>query len=241
MKKTIIWVLALCLVLTVSCDGPEDAEILIDDGPWDESLDTTTELPTRINGLATATSGVEVGELLVTENGWSEVEKQVVVEVNKFRANPLKWCKENNLTGLWASSGDISPYEEFFGKGPHRASYNFPARKLNPSQGLHKAALHQLWNPEYGHSDIDLVRAYVTFTGWGENLCPYQIIYNPGTGGTTVGAKLVYQFLYDLMNDYPGHRINIAASDWESIGVGCFNNKVIMQFGKGVNDIVYNE
>ena len=220
---------------------PEDPEIFIDDGPWDESLDTTTELPVRTTGLATDTSGVAVGETMVTETGWSQVEKEVVLEVNRFRANPLKWCKENNLTSLWTSSGGISPYEEFFGKGPHRSKYNFPAKKLNPSSGLHKASLHQLWNPNYEHSEVYQVRAYVTFTGWSENLAMYPIIYNPGTGGTTIGAKIVYSFLYDLMNEFPGHRINIAQADWESIGVGCFNNKVIMQFGKGVNDVVYTE
>ena len=247
MKKSVVWFLALCFILLVACDMPKDAEVdrdngpwggvIVDEGPWDTSLDTTTELVTRTTGLATNTTGVEVGETMVTETKWSQVEKEVVLEVNRFRADPLKWCKENNLTSLWNSSGGITPYKEFFGNGPHRAQYNFPVQKLYPSTGLHRAALHQLWNPNYEHSDAAQVKEYyANFTGWGENLSYYAIIYNPGTGGTTIGAKIVYSFLYDLMNEFPGHRINIAQADWESIGVGCFNSKVIMQFGKGVTD-----
>ena len=171
------------------------------------------------------------GEGTVTETGWSQLEKDVVWEINKFRADPVGWCKQNGLPVL----DGIPVYEEFYGSGPRRGSYNFPARPLQPSMGLHKAALHQCLRGAVAHSDGSRVSVYVNWRGWGENVGPYGIV-NQASGGATAAARIVNEFIRDRGVADKGHRTNIANPQWTHVGIGCINNIIVMQFGMGVSE-----
>jgi hypothetical protein len=165
----------------------------------------------------------DYGEGTVTETAWSQLEKDIVWEINKFRADPVAWCNENGLPML----DGISAHEEFQGSGPRRHNYTFPAPTLQPSQGLHQAALHQCLRGTVAHSDQYRVRVYVNISGWGENVGSYS-------GGT--GAAIVAGFIRDSGIADKGHRINIANPSWQSIGIGCLNKIIVMEFGSGVSD-----
>ena len=171
------------------------------------------------------------GEGTVTETGWSQLEKDIVWEINKFRADPVGWCNENGLPML----DGIFAYEEFLGSGPRRHKYNFPAQPLQPSAGLHKAALHQCARGAVAHSDGSRVSVYVNWWGWGENVGSYGIV-NQASGGETAAAKIVNEFIRDRGVFDKGHRTNIANSAWTSVGIGCTNNIIVMQFGVGITE-----
>ena len=171
------------------------------------------------------------GHGTVKEEKWSQLEKDVVWEINKFRADPVAWCNANGLPEL----DGISAYEEFKGSGPRRGNYNFPAQKLYPSQGLHKAALHQTLFGNVAHSDGSRVRVYVGYSGWGENVGSYGI-KDQASGGATDAAKIVNEFIRDRGVADKGHRINIANPNWNSVGIACYNNLIVMQFGKGISE-----
>jgi hypothetical protein len=67
----------------------------------------------------------------VKEAKRSQLEKDIVWEINKFRADPVKWCNANGLSPL----DGIAAQQEFLGTGPRRGNYNFSAQPLYPSQG----------------------------------------------------------------------------------------------------------
>jgi uncharacterized protein YkwD len=252
-KKTLVWFLTLCSLIALSCDMET-----LNDMPRDQ-FDTAGGEETRKIGLATdgcrnspsetvwpplwdiairfpatmMTPGFNGlnGEGTVTETKWSQLEKDIVWEINKFRNNPVKWCEENGLPSL----DNITAYEEFLGAGPRRGNYNFPAQPLYPSAGLHKAALHQCARGAVAHSDVSRVRVYVGFSGWGENAGPYGIV-DQASGGATTAAKIVNEFIRDRGVSDKGHRINIANPRWNRVGIGCINNIIIMQFGSGISE-----
>jgi uncharacterized protein YkwD len=170
------------------------------------------------------------GHGTVKEEKWSQLEKDVVWEINKFREDPVAWCNANGLPEL----DGISATAEFIEKQSGRP-YNFPAQKVYPSAGLHKAALHQSLFGNVAHSDGSRVQAYVGYSGWGENVGPYSII-NQASGGATDAAKIVNEFIRDRGVADKGHRINIANPSWNGVGIACYNNILVMQFGTGVSD-----
>ena len=213
--------------------------------PRDE-FDTAASLDTRDSGLATdgeypftewppkwpiaisfPASNTEYGnfaqgEGTVKETAWSQLEKDVVWEINKFRADPVAWCNANGLPEL----DGISAQQEFIVNQNNRP-YSFPAQKLLPSQGLHKAALHQTLFGNVAHSDGSRVQSYVSYSAWAENVSGY--------GGNTA-AGIVALFIRDSGVNDKGHRINIANPSYDRVGIGCLNNIVIMQFGSGITD-----
>jgi uncharacterized protein YkwD len=260
MRNVLVWVLTCSFVLLTSCemlagkamDNRDDDQT----AAWDASLNTAGSMETRTPGLATegelpfttwppqwtinidfpataSTPGFNGldGHGTVKETKWSQLEKEVVEELNKFRAAPVKWCKENGLAEL----DGISAYEEFWGNGPRRGNYNFPAQPLTPSQGLHKAALHQTLFGNVAHSDGSRVRVYVNYSAWGENVGPYGIV-NQASGGASIAAKIVNEFIRDRGIADKGHRINIAKANYDRVGVACYNNIIVMQFGSGISE-----
>jgi uncharacterized protein YkwD len=158
-----------------------------------------------LNGLA--------GEGTVKETKWSQLEKDIVWEVNKFRADPVGWCNANGLPML-----DGIPAQAEFIQNVNRRPYAFPAQPVYPSAGLHKAALHQAARGSFAHSDVSRVKAYAGFSAWGENLC-----YAAG-------------FIRDSGVSGKGHRINIANPVYDRVGIGCYNGLVLMQFGSGITE-----
>ncbi|MDR2491187.1 MAG: hypothetical protein LBD20_07285 [Spirochaetaceae bacterium] len=264
MKKllTLFAALCLCFIAVMSCDIEETPGVGgydkddVTANPWNASLNTAGEEETRTPGLATEGEAtftswppnwtIEIsfpasqsdpgflgleGHGTVKETKWSQLEKDVVLEINKFRAAPVKWCKENGLPEL----DGISAYEEFWGSGPRRGNYNFPAQPVYPSAGLHKAALHQSLFGNVAHSDGSRVRVYVDYSGWGENVGPYSI-KDQASGGATDAAKIVNEFIRDRGVAGKGHRVNIANPSWNRVGIACYNNLVIMQFGSGISE-----
>jgi uncharacterized protein YkwD len=259
MRNVLVWVLTGSFLLATSCemlagkamDNRDDDQT----APWDASLNTAASMQTRTPGLATEgllpSTGwppqwtIDIhfpaegapgflglaGHGTVTETRWSQLEKDIVLEINKFRAAPVKWCKENGL----AEFDGISAYEEFWGSGPRRGNYHFPAQKLQPSQGLHKAALHQTLFGNVAHSDGSRVNEYVNKSAWGENVGPYSI-YNQASGGASIAAKILNEVIRDRGVPDKGHRINVARANYTHVGVACYNNIVVMQFGNGVTD-----
>ncbi|MDR2491262.1 MAG: hypothetical protein LBD20_07665 [Spirochaetaceae bacterium] len=237
----------------------------VEDGGWLESdggvgtprdaFDTAAEWYTRVPGLATAgqqtftvwppkwTIAISfpasqtapgflgfAGHGTVKEEKWSQLEKDVVWEINKFRADPVGWCNANGLPEL----DGISAAAEFI-QNQNGRSYNFPAQKVYPSAGLHKAALHQSLFGNVAHSDGSRVRVYVGYSGWGENVGPYGI-KDHASGGATEAAKIVNEFIRDRGVADKGHRVNIANPSWNRVGIACYNNLVIMQFGNGISE-----
>lgn len=225
-------------------------------GALRSDLDTAAGEVTRTTGLATDRQlpdlpagwppqwGIEIyfpdsintpgflglpGHGTVRETKWSQLEKDIVWEINKFRADPVGWCNKNGLSSL----DGISAQTEFLGSGPRRGNYNFPAQKLYPSAGLHKAALHQSLFGNVAHSDGSRVRVYAGYSGWGENVGPYGIV-NQASGGATAAAKIVNEFIRDRGIADKGHRINIANPAWNRVGIACYNNIIVMQFGSGI-------
>ena len=256
-------VLAAVLASLTTCGGMfidpglDDAGGLGGSGASRGSLDTAAGEPLRTKGLATdgekpplpagwppqwdigvrfpatmyTTGNFAPGEGTVTETRWSQLEKDIVWEVNKFRADPVGWCKKNGLPSL----DGISVYDEFLGSGPRRSKYNFPAQPMQPSMGLHKAALHQCLRGAVAHSDGSRISVYVSWSGWGENVAPYAII-NQASGGKTVAARLLNEVIRDRGVADKGHRINVANPAWTHVGIGCTNNIIVMQFGKGIGE-----
>jgi uncharacterized protein YkwD len=168
------------------------------------------------------------GHGTVKETKWSQLEKDIVWEINKFRADPVGWCNKNGLPLL----DGISAQTEFIANSNGR-NYAFPAQPLYPSQGLHKAALHQTLFGNVAHSDGSRVRVYVGYSGWGENVGPYGIV-NQASGGATAAAKIVNEFIRDRGVAGKGHRVNIANPAWNRVGIACYNNIIVMQFGSGI-------
>lgn len=265
-QKTLVFrtaALAAVCAFAVSCGGSfTDPGILDAGGKMDggantprDKFDTAAKEPLRTTGLETegeypwdgwppdwgigvrfpetmeTTGNFAPGEGTVTETRWSQLEKDIVWEINKFRADPVAWCKINGLPML----DGISVYDEFLGSGPRRHNYNFPAQPVYPSQGLHKAALHQCLRGAVAHSDGSRVRVYVGYSGWGENVGPYAIV-NQASGGATAAAKIVNEFIRDRGVSDKGHRINIAKPAWNRVGIACYNNIIVMQFGSGITE-----
>ncbi|MDR0538983.1 MAG: hypothetical protein LBG74_00550 [Spirochaetaceae bacterium] len=221
-------------------------------------VDTARLEPTRIRGLETdfpVPSGtwppnelIEIrfpatmntpglnglnGEGTVIETKWSKLEKDIVYEVNKFRQNPVQWCQENGLPML----DGLSLEAEFYSGGPRTGNYNFPAQIVYPSSGLHKAALHQTARGVMAHSDASRVQCYVNYSGWGENVGTYSgMTGQASSSSASPAAKIVNEFIRDRNVSDKGHRINIANPAWDRIGVGCYKNIVVMQFGYGISD-----
>ena len=239
-------------------DGVESGSWLETDGgagtPQDE-YDTAAGEHTRVPGLATAgeqpftqwppkwTIDVSFpasqgapgflglsGHGTVKETKWSQLEKDIVWEINKFRADPVAWCNTNGLPYL----DGITAQAEFIDNKNGR-SYNFPAQKLYPSDGLHKAALHQTLFGNVAHSDGSRVRVYVGYSAWGENAGHYSI-KNQASGGATDAAKIVNEFVRDGGVAGKGHRVNIANPNYNRVGIACYNNIIIMQFGSGISE-----
>ncbi|MDR0527873.1 MAG: CAP domain-containing protein [Spirochaetaceae bacterium] len=177
------------------------------------------------------------GEGIVRETHWSKLEKEIVYEINKFRNDPVKWCHDNDLHML-----DGVQLENEFGlaapPGPRSGNYRFPAQTLYPSSGLHKAALHQAMRGAMAHSDTSRVRAYAGFSGWGENVGTYTGMTGQANnrGHASPAAMIVNEFIRDRGVPNKGHRTNIANPSWDRIGVGCYKNIVVIQFGYGIQD-----
>jgi hypothetical protein len=187
--------------------------------------------------METALPGMPPGEGMVTETKWSLLEKGIVYEINKFRQNPVEWCRDNGLPSL----DGIRLESEFLGaipRGPRSSGYRFPAQILYPSSGLHRAALHQAARGVMAHSDISRVNVYVNFSGWGENVGTYSGMTGQASnrGYAPPAAMIVNEFIRDRGVADKGHRVNMANPDWNRVGVGCYKNIVVIQFGYGVQD-----
>ena len=48
----------------------------------------------------TSPGNFALGEGTVKETAWSQLEKDIVWEMNKFRADPVAWCTANGLGSL---------------------------------------------------------------------------------------------------------------------------------------------
>ena len=252
MKNVFGLLVAVCFAVTMSCDTSFSTS-----KPRD-SADTAAKEVTRTRGLATDGQlpnlpagwppqwDIDIsfpasqytpgflglnGHGTVKETKWSQLEKDVVWEINKFRADPVAWCRANGLPDL----DGLSLETEFYSGGPRVNQYQFPAQPVYPSAGLHKAALHQSLFGNVAHSDGSRVQAYVSYSGWGENVGAYSIV-NQASGGATVAAKIVNEFIRDRGVADKGHRINIAKASWNRVGIACYNNIIVMQFGTGVTD-----
>jgi uncharacterized protein YkwD len=256
-RNVFVLILALCSMAALSCDEQSSLGVSPGDTPF--SLNTAAGEETRTVGLATArcrnnpsetewppewdiairfpptmmTPGFNGlnGEGTVTETKWSQLEKDIVWEINKFRNDPVKWCKENGLPML----DGITAEQEFISGGPRVSNYKFPAQPVYPSPGLHKAALHQCVRGSYAHSDVSRVKVYVGFSAWSENLAHYMM-NEQASGGATIAARIVNTFIQDSGVANKGHRIAIANPRWDRVGIGCINNLIIMQFASGVKE-----
>jgi hypothetical protein len=162
------------------------------------------------------------GHGTVKETKWSQLEKDIIWEINKFRADPVAWCNANGLSTL----DGISAQAEFIGNQNGRP-YNFPAQKLSPSAGLHKAALHQSLFGNAAHSDVSRVKVYVGFSAWAENVGGYS---------DAGAASIVARFVRDSSDSGKLHRINMANPGYTRAGIACYNNIIVMQFGDGISE-----
>jgi uncharacterized protein YkwD len=209
-----------------------DGEIPQSPGAWPPKWGIDISFPPSIT-----TPGFKglPGHGTVTETKWSQLEKDIVWEINKFRADPVGWCNKNGLPML----DGITAHQEFV-ENVNGRDYSFPAQPLYPSQGLHKAALHQTLFGNVAHTDISTVSVYVSFSAYGENAASYGI-YNQASGGTTIAAKIVNEMIRDRgASPYAapaankGHRVNTAKPNFDRIGVACYNNVMLFQFGSGI-------
>ncbi|MDR2552910.1 MAG: hypothetical protein LBD31_07090 [Treponema sp.] len=158
------------------------------------------------------------GEGTVYETKWSQLEKDVVWEINKFRANPVGWCSANGLAAL---PEGVSAQAEFIQNAAHR-NYSFPAQPLYPSRGLHQAALHKCARGDGGHNDVSRVRVYVNVPYWGENVASYS---------GQPAARIVWGFIADGSEADKGHRVNLSDPQYDRIGVGIYNRRIIIDLG----------
>ena len=171
---------------------------------------------------------------------FSYIERYLLLEINRIRANPVEWVKEVGLYGgevqMWA---DALP-----------AGYSLPP--LTPSKGLWLAA--RWWSSEQkrindmSHANMNSrFSTYGTWNGYiGENCAPPDIWEqasgpawkNPdeGRNARVVAARIVNEFIRDRGVSDKGHRKNIMSESFRYIGLAFVDGWVTMEFAQGYTD-----
>jgi hypothetical protein len=161
----------------------------------------------------------------------SDVEKDVILELNKLRTNPVKWCYEVGLNRL----DGLSPEQEFlqdaYGRGYTK---RYPLPLLMSSKGLWLAAFDNCHNNQFtklGHSEWSgrVEGRYGNSGGHiGENA-------GAGLSGAS-GAAIVSGFVRDSGVSDKGHRINCMEADWHVVGAAVMNGWVTQDFANSFSD-----
>jgi hypothetical protein len=162
----------------------------------------------------------------------SQVEIDIIHELNKLRADPVAWCKANGLTML----DGLTPEEEFLQDKNHRG-YNttWPHSILYPTMGMWLAAYDNNFNCETakngkaGHTEWD-----------GRLNNRYGHVSNrdgecAGSQGTD-GAAIVAGFVRDSGVSDKGHRKNCVDAGFNNVGAANSLGIVTIDFADSFTD-----
>ena len=163
----------------------------------------------------------------------SELEKDVVFEMNKARSNPAKYAelyieplakkfsgksyKKNGVTVVTAEgAAAVEECVRVMGASSPLAAYS-PSEGLSAAAAVHAES--QGLTNQTGHtgtdgsSAFDRIKRYGTYSTAGENV----------SYGSDTGRDIVVSFLIDDGVASRGHRKNIMSSGFTHAGVGYFN------------------
>jgi hypothetical protein len=181
---------------------------------------------------------------------FSRLERYIVLEINRCRADPVAWCKEAGLPMLDGLTVEDEFLNDNAGRG-HAKSYPLPA--LEPRKGLWLAGRFQAHEQErlgtLSHANMN--SRFSRYGDWsgsiGECCSPAGIWeqasgpawYSSGSLGNVrkQAARIVNEFIRDRGVAGKGHRMAIMNGGYRCIGVGASTNGwVTIEFAQGYTD-----
>jgi hypothetical protein len=171
---------------------------------------------------------------------FSLLERYIVLEINRCRANPIAWTQEVGLYG-----GEVQQWADGLGAG-----YSLPP--LEPRKGLwlsgrfQSSEMKRINTMTHANMNSRFSRYGNWSGGIGENVGPPGIeqqatgpawFSSGGLGNARkYGARIVNEFIRDRGNPDKGHRRNIMNPSFRYIGVGVIDGWITMEFAEGYTD-----
>jgi hypothetical protein len=223
-------------IADLQAQGVAKAEIAYLEDPALASLDTARDLTTA------------------NEGGYmSLLERYMILEINRCRADPVTWCTEVGLTML-----DGLTVQQEFVEDKYKRGYTkvYPLSALQPRKGLFLEARNKAYRMKaanaVSHSDMGQSGPFFVYgtpsASWGQNCGSSGMesdsrVTGPawfnsgGLGNVRIqAARIVSMFIRDGGVSGKGHRLNIMNAAWNCIGQGVVDGWNTSDFAVGYTD-----
>jgi hypothetical protein len=223
-------------IAALRTQGVAEAEMAYLENPDLASLDTARDLTTMNKG-----------------GYMSLLERYIILEINRCRADPVAWCNEVGQTMLDGATAQQEFVEDIYDRGYAKV---YPLSALQPRKGLFLEARHKARQMKaalaLSHSDMGAAGPFFTYGtpsgSWGQNCGSAGMesdsrVTGPawfasgGLGNVRVqAARIVSMFIRDGGIADKGHRTNIMRAAWNCIGQGVVDGWNTTDFAAGYTD-----
>jgi hypothetical protein len=260
MKRKLLFCSVMIFVLSQACDMEDEPE-----GPQPDAKQRERIADLQGWGVAAAEiayledpalADLDTARDLTTKNegGYmSLLERYLILEINRCRADPVAWCNEVGQTMLDGATAQQEFVEDKNNRGYTKV---YPLSALQPRKGLFLEARHKAHQMEaarvLSHSDMGSAGPFYRYgtpgNGIGQNCGSSGMesdtrVTGPawfnsgGLGNVRVqAARIVSMFIRDGGVADKGHRINIMNSIWNCIGQGESGGWNTTDFATGYTD-----
>jgi hypothetical protein len=236
---TIVFVLLSCADPNGSGSGPGDAPL------GDDLIGVAAEEVAYLEDASLASL-----DTAKQAPYFSRLERYIVLEINRCRADPVAWCKEVGLPMLDGLTVEDEFINDTYGRGYVRS---YPLAALEPRKGLWLSGRFQAYEQErlgtLSHANMNSrFSKYGSWSGSIGECCSPAGIWAQASGPAWFAsgglgnvrkqaARIVNEFIRDRGVAGKGHRMAIMNGRYRSIGVGASpNGWVTIEFAEGYTD-----